>query len=138
MFRRSLLLGLVSGLLAGVASLIYQKVYTASIGGDFSAIVRPAGMFISSTLGCIVAAIGYWALYRLLKGKAEVVFNFLFVTLSFASILPAFATKLPLDVSSPELFPGLVVPMHFFPALAWFTIKPLFIKTVMPFRTALV
>ena len=54
--------------------------------------------------------------------------NFVFAILTFASILGPFATKLPLDVEMPELFPGLTVPMHFFPALAWFTLKPLFIK----------
>jgi len=31
-----------------------------------------------------------------------------------------------LDVKTPELFPGLAVPMVFFPAMAWYTLKPLF------------
>jgi hypothetical protein len=31
-----------------------------------------------------------------------------------------------LNIGSPELFPGLVVPMMFFPALAWLTIQPVF------------
>jgi hypothetical protein len=30
-------------------------------------------------------------------------------------------------VKNPELFPGLAVPMIFFPALAWYTFKPLFV-----------
>jgi len=38
----------------------------------------------------------------------------------------------------PELFPGLVVPMLFFPALAWFTLKPLFIKPGRTYRAAAV
>ena len=128
MLKRLLLLGVVSGVLAGIVALIYQKVYSSSVGADFSAIAKPVGIMISCIVGCLIAAVGYWILSRWLKGKTEIVFNFIFMILSFASMLPAFAVKLPLDVNSPELFPGLVIPMHFFPALAWFTLEPLFIK----------
>jgi hypothetical protein len=48
--------------------------------------------------------------------------------LSFASIIGAIGMTLPLDIDFPELFPGLVVPMHFFPALAYFAIAPFFKK----------
>ncbi len=128
MLKRLLLLGIVSGVLAGIVALIYQKVYSSSVGADFSAIAKPVGIMISNIVGCLIAAVGYWILSKWLKGKTEIVFNFIFMILSFASMLPAFAAKLPLDVASPELFPGLVIPMHFFPALAWFTLEPLFIK----------
>ena len=128
MFKRLLLLGLISGVLAGIAALIYQKVYSSSVGADFSNIAKPVGIMISNVVGCIIAAVGYWILNKWLKEKTEIVFNFIFVILSFASIIPAIGAKLPLDVNSPELFPGLVIPMHFFPALAFFTIETLFIK----------
>ena len=130
MFKRSMLLGVVSGILAGIASVVYQRVYSSSLGVDFSAIAKPAGIIISSVVGCLIAGAGFGLLSKWLKSNAEIVFNLIFVILSFASILPAFAAKLPLDTNSPELFPGLVIPMHFFPALAWFTLKPLFIKQV--------
>jgi len=127
MFKRSLYLGLLSGLLAGVAALIYQNVY-AQVGYDFADLVKPYGIFAGSLLGGLIAATGYWALTSWLRTKGEVVFNFAFVLLTFASILAPFAIKLPLEVEAPELFPGLIVPMHFFPALAWFTLKPLFFR----------
>ncbi len=129
MLKRLLLLGVVSGLLAGIASLIYQKVYSTSLGVDFSGIVKPVGIVISCVIGCLLAALGYGLLDKWLKSKAEIVFNFIFVILSFASIVGAFAMKLPLETTSPELFPGLVVPMHFFPALAWLTLRPLFFNS---------
>ena len=128
MLKRLMLLGIVSGVLAGIVALIYQKVYSSSVGADFSNVAKPVGIMISNIVGCLIAALGYWILSKWLKGKTEIVFNFIFMILSFASMLPAFAVKLPLDVNSPELFPGLVIPMHFFPALAWFTLEPLFIK----------
>jgi hypothetical protein len=128
MFKRPLLLGIISGLLASIVSIIYQRVYASALGTDFATIAKPVNIIISSTIGCIIAAIGYWLFDKWFKAKGEIIFNFVFVILSFASILPAIAVKLPLTVDTPELFPGLVVPMHFFPALAWFTLKPLFIK----------
>ena len=63
-----------------------------------------------------------------LYNKGEIIFNLSFSILSFASIIIPIAAKLPLDVQNPELFPGLTVPMHFFPALGWYTLKPIFIK----------
>src|SRR5215212_10280747 len=96
MFKRSLFLGILSGLFAGIASLVYQKVYASSLGEDFASIANPSAIIAISL---------------------------------FASILAPFAMKLPFDIETPELFPGLIVPMHFFPALAWFTLKPLFIRS---------
>ena len=126
MFKKLLLTGIVSGILAGIAAVIYQQVYSASLGADFSAIARPLNIFVTCIAGGLIAATGYWLMNKWLKAKGDLVFNFVYVVLSFASILGAFAFKLPFDIDVPELFPGLVVPMHFFPALAWFTIKPLF------------
>ena len=51
MFRKLLLLGIVAGVLAGLTSLIYQKVYTTSLGVDFSKNVMPAGIVIASVVG---------------------------------------------------------------------------------------
>ncbi|HEU4471232.1 MAG TPA: hypothetical protein VFR58_09120 [Flavisolibacter sp.] len=128
MFKRSLLLGVVSGILAGLVSLAYQKVYASSLGYDFSEIVKPYNILATCVFAGIAAAVGFWALTSWLKGRGEIVFNFLLVILTFATILGPFAMKLPLEIEAPELFPGMVVPMHFFPALAWFTLKPLFFK----------
>ncbi|WP_315821328.1 hypothetical protein [Paraflavitalea speifideaquila] len=130
MFKRAFLLGLVSGALAGAASLIYAKVYHDSLGVDFSTVAAATSIIAASLLGGVLAAVGYWLLYKLLKSKGEIVFNFLLTILSFASILMPLAYRLPLEAEMPELFPGLAVPMHFFPALAWFTLKPLFIQQV--------
>lgn len=128
MFKKLLLLGLVSGVLAGVAALIYQKIYTNSLGAEFPGIVTPMKIVGVTTLAGLLASVGYGLLTKWLPKPGEIIFNFVFVILTFASILGPFAVKLPLEVEMPELFPGLTVPMHFFPALAWFTIKPLFIK----------
>jgi H+/Cl- antiporter ClcA len=129
MFKKSLLLGIVSGLLAGVAGVIYARVYHSSLGADFSKVAPTIRIIMGSLAGGVLAAIGYFFADRWLKDKGELVFNLIFSLISFATLLAPFAVKLPLDLEAPELFPGMVIPMHFFPALAWFTLKPLFIKS---------
>src|SRR4051812_43044 len=130
MLKKLLLLGLVSGLLAGIASIIYQKVYAASLGEGFTETVTIAKILGSCVGGTLIAALGYALLSKVLKGNTEPVFNLIFTILSFVTILAPFAAKLPMTIEAPELFPGLTIPMHFFPALAWFTLKPLFAKSV--------
>ena len=128
MFKKALFLGIVSGILAGIAALVYARVYHSSLGADFTKVVLPVRIVAASLFGGVLASIGYWALYKAVGSKGEIVFNLLFSILSFASLLAPIAYKLPLDIETPELFPGMVIPMHFFPALAWYTLKPIFIK----------
>ena len=130
MLKKLLLLGVVSGVLAGVVSLIYQKVYAGSLGEGFTDVATTAKIMLSCTGAGIIAAIGYFLMSKVLKGNTEAVFNLLFTVITFATILYPIAFKLPLEAEAPELFPGLAIPMHFFPALAWFTLKPLFAKSV--------
>lgn len=128
MFKRAMILGIVSGILAGAASIIYQRVYASSLGYDFAEVATPLGIIASCLFAGIAMAILFWLLNKWFPTRGEIIFNFVIVILSFASILAPFAMKLPLEMEAPELFPGLVVPMHFFPALAWLTLKPLVMK----------
>jgi hypothetical protein len=128
MFKRSLALGIVSGLLAGLAAVIYAHVYHKTLGADFSRVAPTVRIVAASLFGGVLAAIGYWVFCRWWPTRGEIVFSLLFSLLSFLTLLAPFAAKLPLDLEAPELFPGMVIPMHFFPALAWFTLKPIFIR----------
>lgn len=128
MFKKSLLLGIVSGLLAGVAGIIYAKVYYSANEADFSKVAGTVNIVASSLFGGVLAAIGYTVLDKLLKAKGEIVFNLLFTLLSFASLLLPIGHRFSPPIDTPELFPGMVIPMHFFPALGWYTLKPLFIR----------
>jgi ABC-type branched-subunit amino acid transport system permease subunit len=129
MFKKALLLGILSGLLAGVAGIVYARVYYTVNEADFSKVASAVRILSASLSGGVLAAIGYAILDRTLKTKGEIVFNLLFTLLSFASLLMPIAYKLPLNLETPELFPGMVIPMHFFPALSWYTLKPLFIRS---------
>ncbi len=129
MLKKSIFLGAISGILAGIASIIYAKIYNQSLGTDFSKVFNDFSLVIACLIGCILAALGNFVLTKYIPKHGELIFNLLFTILSFASIVGPFAAKLPLEVEFPELFPGMTVPMHFFPALAWFTLKPIFFKS---------
>lgn len=70
--------------------------------------------------------VGYACLLKFDKLHLKGWLNVVIAILSFASIIGPIGMSLPLSIEYPELFPGLVVPMHFFPALAFMAIYPLF------------
>ena len=129
MLKKSLALGLVSGLLAGIAGVIYAHLYYMINEADFSKVASTINILAASLFGGVLAAIGYTLLDKWLKTRGEIVFNLVFTLISFITLLAPIAVRLPRNIDTPELFPGMVIPMHFFPALAWFTLKPLFIKS---------
>ncbi|HEV3411538.1 MAG TPA: hypothetical protein VG101_03625 [Puia sp.] len=129
MLKKSLALGIVSGLLAGIAGIIYARVYYTINESDFSKVVSAVKIVAASVFGGVLAAIGYALLNKWLRNSGEIVFNLCFTLISFASLMAPIAVSLPRTIETPELFPGLVIPMHFFPALGWYTLKPIFIKS---------
>jgi ABC-type branched-subunit amino acid transport system permease subunit len=129
MFKKSLALGIVAGLLAGIAGIVYSRVYYTINESDFSKVASAVKIVSASVFGGVLAAIGYVLLDKWLKRSGEIVFNLAFTLISFASLLAPIAVTLPRTIETPELFPGLVIPMHFFPALAWYTLKPIFIRS---------
>ncbi len=132
MFKRIFFWGLASGLLAAVGALVFQRIHQFATYADFTKVVT-VPLLLAVNLGvCLSAAIVYWGLVRWLNRKGELIFNLLFSIISFASITWSLAYILPLEIETPELFPGLTVPMHFFPALAWFTLRPFFAKEATP------
>jgi len=118
--------GLVAGVLSAIASIIYYRVHYFAYEIDFSKIVTVAGLLAINLVGCMIAATGYWLIKKWFGAKGDIIFNLTFSILSLASIIIPISINLPLDIQNPEMFSGLTVPMHFFPALAWFTIDPLF------------
>jgi hypothetical protein len=126
MFKKDFIHGIIAGILASIAGIIYYRVYFFANEANFSGIVNTYSIIgmnlsVSIIIGVIHAAFTTW-----LKKNAELYFNLVLSILSFAMILIPISISLPLNNESPELFPGLVVPMLFFPALAWLTIQPVF------------
>ena len=128
MFRKIFFHGIVAAILASVAAIIYNRIYFFATEVDFSSVLNTGSLVGLNAIVCLLAAFLFWILQALLKRKGEIVFNFVFSIVSFACVIIPISLTLPLDVQFPELFPGLAVPMIFFPAVAWYTIRPLFVK----------
>jgi hypothetical protein len=129
MLKHLLNLGLSAGILAASESIVYNKIYSSALGVDFSMVVTIPEITIASIAVCLVAGIAYLFLYKWLQEKTNFTFNTMFVLLSLATVVLPIVFKLPLTIDNPELFPGLTIPMHIFPVLAWFTLKPLLFNT---------
>lgn len=126
MLKKDFIHGIIAGLLASIAGIIYSHVYFFANGADFSRIVNVYSIIgLNVAVGMVIAVI-HTVSVKLLKKNAELVFNLTLSVLSFALIVPPISISLPLNIQFPELFPGLVVPMLFFPAIAWFTLNPIF------------
>jgi hypothetical protein len=126
MFKRIFLQAVLASILAALAGIIYNRIYYFSTEADFSEVLNTTRIISLSVLTSMVAAFLNYFLIRLLKRRGEIVFNFLFSIVSFAAVMIPISISLPLNVKSPELFPGLAVPMVFFPVIAWYTVAPLF------------
>lgn len=120
--------GIIAGILAAITSIIYFNLYQNTLGTSFETIINVGAIFGSSIFGCTLIAIANYFLYRFKKENLIGVLNILIFVFSFISIVGVVGFSLPLDIESPELFPGLSIPMHFFPALAYFSINPFFQK----------
>jgi Ni,Fe-hydrogenase I cytochrome b subunit len=128
MYKRVFFHALLSATLAAIAGIIYYRIYFFATEADFSKILNPLSITAMSIFVCMIASFIYIGLVKWLDRKGEIIFNFLFSIISFACVMLPISISLPLDIKFPELFPGLAVPMVFFPALAWMTARPLFAR----------
>jgi len=126
MFKKIFFHALLSSILSTIASIIYCRIYYFATEVDYSRVVNPGSLMGMNALICFVAAFLFRALLGMWKKNGERVFNLAFSMVSFACTAIPISVSLPLDIKNPELFPGLAVPMLFFPALAWLTLRPWF------------
>ena len=129
MFKRIFFWGLTAGILSAVASIIYQQIHEYASYTEFRRILSIPMIIAVNLIGAMLAAFTFWACHKVFRKNAEFIFNLLLALGTIASIFyPIIFFKLPLDIPAPEMFPVLAVPMHFMPAMAWFTLRPLFAK----------
>jgi hypothetical protein len=119
---------LVAGILAAIAANIYNQIYFFATQVDFSSVVNILTLVSVNIFVSLVAGLLYMALTALFNRRGAIAFNFIYSVGSFACVMIPIAFTLPLSQPFPELFPGLAVPMVFFPVIAWMTIDPLFRK----------
>lgn len=134
MFKQYFFLGIFSALSSLVLAFIYSKIYFSVIA-DFSegfSLLFYTTFYLSIGMIACFIMVGF---RKLLSNKiiSEAVFN---STFSIASLFLVFYL---LQMNDPEFskeeaiimedyYKGFLIPMLFFPALTWFSLKPLFIK----------
>lgn len=126
--KKGLIAGLTSGIVSSGVSILYSQIYSEAFYVDFNAVLNTSGIVIACMLGCILMALGYVIAARLKRPLLIPILNVLYCIMSFASIIGILSFKLPLNIEFPEMFPGLAIPMHFFPALSFLALVPFFWK----------
>jgi hypothetical protein len=125
-WKQTLIIGGVGSLLSSLASIIYMNIYSGAMIVNFSAVAGVSSIIASCVIGCFLMVIGYKLAIKWKGIKTIGWLNILYSLFSFATIAGVFGVNLPLETESPELFPGLVVPMHFFPVLSIVSVLPFF------------
>jgi hypothetical protein len=126
MFKRIFLHALAASVMAALAGFIYCRIYYFATEIDFSKVANIESISSFCVVFCMIAAFGNYLCRKYFKYYGEIIFNIILTVVSFALVMLPISVTLPLDIKSPELFPGLAVPMMFFPAMAWYTINPVF------------
>lgn len=119
-------MGVAGSLLSSLASIIYLNIYKEALVVDFSKVAGTSNIIAACSIGCLLMAVGYKLAIKWKGTKTIGWLNIAFSVFSFATIAGVMGFNLPLDTESPELFPGMIIPMHFFPVLSILTIYPLF------------
>lgn len=133
MFKKTFLLAVVSGLMASLVSIVYVSGYKTLV--DFSEIASYANIFSYNFLFAMIACFLFFGISSVLKNKsiATFLFNALLSLLSIGLVFYVLKAEDPTFKNEDaelmkDFFKGFLMPMLFFPALSWFTFKPLFIK----------
>ena len=127
--KRNFYHGLVAGTLAALAGMVYNYAFTSAMLVDFSTVINPISISGACIFGAMLISVGYYFFSNWVTRSTDVWFNILLLVLTFATFASPFAYELPYELEFPELFPGLTIPMHLFPALFWLATKPLFYKS---------
>ena len=121
--------GLSTGLISGTAGSVYSYCYQEYMFLDYSQVITPWSIITASVVACLLMAGSYWYLGGEKQLHLLKLLNICFALLTCFSVLLPLGITLPLDVEFPEMFPGLAVPLHFFPTLIFFSLLPYFQET---------
>lgn len=125
-WKQTFIIGIAGSLLSSLACIIYFNIYKEALVVDFSKIAGIPNIIAACSIGCFLMVVGYKFAISWKGTKAIGWLNIAYSVISFVTIAGVFGFNLPLDTESPELFPGMIIPMHFFPVLSILTIIPFF------------
>ncbi len=135
MFVQFFILALVSGGAASLACYTYTSFYYSLLVDFSEAAGLPLLMAVCFGVA-MLACFGNYALRRVIKraGLADFILNALLSMSSIGMVFVMLNAEDPVFKNEDaalfvDFFKGFVMPMIFFPALTWFTFKPLIIRS---------
>ncbi|MES2798939.1 MAG: hypothetical protein V4638_02910 [Bacteroidota bacterium] len=137
MFRTYLFLGILTATLASVGAVGYASFFNKNLF-DFSLALGNVSIVAACFVSAILMSIGAFFINKAMPKRGEIIFNFLLTSVTFLSILVPLKFQIPpvilaqitaVNFEGVEgFFPIFVIPMHFFPAMMWYSLRPLFFK----------
>lgn len=134
MFARVFSLGIISSLFATLVSTVYTSFYTNVIV-DFTEVAGVFNILAYNVMIGTFASILFFGIGRIITNKAVAtfLFNLLLSGVSIALVFYVLKSNDPTFKNEDaelmkDFFKGFLMPMLFFPALSWFTLKPLIIR----------
>lgn len=139
MFRRYLFMGILTAIIASICAVGYASFYN-SMFFNFSAVVGNISIVAACFVASILICIGAHFVTKAMPKRGEFLFNVLLTILTFVSIFMVLSFDIPPAILAQIMamndgleglevfFPIYVIPMHFFPAMIWFSLRPLFFK----------
>lgn len=119
-------LGLSAGALSGLLGWLFVYAYQEAMWTSFSSVLNFQSIFGASMVGCILMSLGANIWTKIFDQKYNSLLNLVLLGLSLATFAGPLLSDLPLDIESPELFPGAALPLHLFPVVCWLSLKPIF------------
>jgi hypothetical protein len=119
---------LASGVLAGLISYFYGDMIETQLVEDYSKEVPTTAIFVACLVGTVLATAGHWLLTKFIPRFGELIFGVLFAALTTLSLVGVlgFIFKGETTEAHQYIFYCYAMPMHFFPFLAWYGLRPLF------------
>lgn len=139
MFRRYLFMGILTALISSIGAVGYATFYN-KVFFNFSSVVGNISIVAASCLASILIAVCVHFITKALPKRGEFLFNVMLTIATFVSILFVLKFEIPPAILAQIMaanegleglevfFPIYVIPMHFFPAMIWFSLRPLFFK----------
>jgi hypothetical protein len=125
MFRNALFLGITTSVLSSIGAITYAANYNSQIH-DYSGFLSYVSIASACVFVSIFACIMFWAATMLMKNTGEIIFNIVFAFGTMSSIY--FPLNSTIENDSFGYFMVYAIPLHFFPVLSWFVLRPVFIK----------
>lgn len=134
MFKRIFLHCLTAGLFSTFVSYLYTSFYKGIIV-DFTEVMGIKQLLTYNLIFAMAVCFVFFALTRTIKRQniASFIMSFLLSAISIGLVFYVLKTNDPTFKNEDaelmkDFFKGFLMPMLFFPALSWFTFKPLFVK----------